>query len=81
MTDEPEEPHIPLEPFPVHRPDSPFPPLGESVAAPVHLLITGVFALANWPADWRDLLPAGLRPRALGARVRPVAPSVVQHRV
>lgn len=34
MSDEPEEPPVPLEPFPVHRPDSPFPPLAESVAAP-----------------------------------------------
>ncbi len=33
MSDEPEEPPVPLEPFPVHRPDSPFPPLAESVAA------------------------------------------------
>jgi hypothetical protein len=48
-------------------------PFGESVAAPVHLLITAAFALANWPADWRDLLPAGRRPGALGARVRSVA--------
>jgi hypothetical protein len=35
-------------------------PFGESVAAPVHLVVTAVFALANWPSDWRDLLPAGL---------------------
>ena len=34
MTDEPEEPPIPLEPFPVHDAGSPFPPLAESVAAP-----------------------------------------------
>lgn len=30
--------------------------LSESLAAPVHLVITAVFALANWPADWRQLL-------------------------
>ena len=41
MTDEPEDPPIPLEPFPVHRPESPFPPLGESLAAP-----------ADPPSDW-----------------------------
>ncbi|GAA1280023.1 hypothetical protein Psi02_73320 [Planotetraspora silvatica] len=30
-------------------------------AAPAHLVIMGILALANWPADWRDLLraPAG----------------------
>ncbi|WP_211267003.1 DoxX family protein [Nonomuraea candida] len=36
----------------------------ESVAAPVHLVIMGVLALANWPADWRDVL----RPSAPPAR-------------
>jgi len=41
MTDEPEDPPIPLAPFPVHRPDSPFPPLAESVAAP-----------PDPPSDW-----------------------------
>ena len=34
MTNERDDPPIPLEPFPVHRPESPFPPLAESVAAP-----------------------------------------------
>jgi uncharacterized membrane protein YphA (DoxX/SURF4 family) len=47
-------------------------PFGESVAAPVHLVITAAFALANWPADWRELLPVGRLSRALGARVQPV---------
>ena len=37
---------------------------GESIAAPTHLVIAGVLALANWPADWRDLLPASIRPAA-----------------
>lgn len=32
----------------------------ESFAAPTHLIIMGVLALANWPAHWKDLL----RPRA-----------------
>ena len=31
MTDERDPPEIPLEPFPVHRPESPFPPLYESL--------------------------------------------------
>ncbi|MFA1537853.1 DoxX family protein [Actinomadura monticuli] len=31
-------------------------PAAESWAAPTHLVIMGVLALANWPADWRDLL-------------------------
>ncbi|WP_412538394.1 DoxX family protein [Longispora sp. K20-0274] len=35
----------------------------ESVMAPVHLVIMMGIALANWPADWRDLLRA--RPAAL----------------
>jgi|GEM_PF-2166414 len=32
-------------------------PLYEEISAPVHLVILGMVALANWPADWRDLLP------------------------
>jgi hypothetical protein len=35
--------------------------LTESWAAPTHLVITGALALANWPADWRDLLRAPTR--------------------
>ena len=31
-------------------------PAVESWAAPTHFVIMGVIALANWPADWRDLL-------------------------
>lgn len=34
MTDERDPPDIPLEPFPVHRPESPFPPLYESLPPP-----------------------------------------------
>ncbi|TCO48843.1 DoxX family protein [Actinocrispum wychmicini] len=34
--------------------------LYESVSAPLHLLIMIVVALANWPADWRDLLRPGI---------------------
>lgn len=31
-------------------------PLGESLSAPIHLLITGVIALVNWPERWQGLL-------------------------
>lgn len=31
----------------------------ERLAAPTMLLISAVIALANWPADWRDLLRTG----------------------
>ncbi|MFF8381519.1 DoxX family protein [Streptomyces sp. NPDC015661] len=31
-------------------------PAVESWAAPTHLVIMGILALANWPGDWRDLL-------------------------
>jgi hypothetical protein len=40
-------------------------PLSESLAAPIHLVIAIVIALANWPADWRHLLrPARPAPEA-----------------
>ncbi|MER6256924.1 DoxX family protein [Streptomyces sp. NPDC001584] len=39
-------------------------PAVESWAAPAHLLIMGILALANWPADWRDLLRAPAAPAA-----------------
>jgi len=42
MTDERDPPEIPLEPFPVHRPESPFPPLYESLPPPP----------ADPPSDW-----------------------------
>lgn len=31
-------------------------PLGESLSAPIHLLITAVIALLNWPDQWQRLL-------------------------
>ncbi|MFJ3769517.1 DoxX family protein [Streptomyces sp. NPDC090082] len=31
-------------------------PAVESWAAPTHLVVMGILALAHWPADWRDLL-------------------------
>jgi hypothetical protein len=34
-------------------------PLYESFAAPTHLMIMALIALANWPADWRQLLRPG----------------------
>jgi len=37
-------------------------PLGEAMAAPIHLIVAFVIVLANWPADWKDLL-APVRPR------------------
>lgn len=33
-------------------------PLVESWAAPTLLVVTGILALVNWPADWRDVLRA-----------------------
>lgn len=38
--------------------------LVESWAAPTYLIFSGIFALANWPADWRDLLRAATPPAA-----------------
>ncbi|MFC9588766.1 DoxX family protein [Streptomyces sp. NPDC056944] len=43
-------------------------PAVESWAAPTHLLITGLIALAHWPADWRDLVRAPAAPAARTAR-------------
>ena len=49
MTDERDPPPPPpLEPFPVHRPESPFPPLAESVAAPE----------PDPPSDWIETADA-----------------------
>lgn len=42
MNDERDPPEIPLEPFPVHRPESPFPPLYESLSPGV----------GDPPGDW-----------------------------
>lgn len=36
-------------------------PLGQAIAAPIHLVVAFVIVLANWPADWKDLL-APVRP-------------------
>jgi len=49
MTNYRDEPPIPLEPFPVHQPESPFPPLAESVAAA---------AEPDPPSDWIETADA-----------------------
>ncbi|SEG24638.1 DoxX-like family protein [Nonomuraea solani] len=46
--------------------------LSESWAAPTHLVIACVIALANWPADWRDLLRAATPRAATDGVPRPV---------
>jgi uncharacterized membrane protein YphA (DoxX/SURF4 family) len=35
--------------------------LSDSIAAPIQLVLAGVVALANWPADWREPFAAGRR--------------------
>jgi uncharacterized membrane protein YphA (DoxX/SURF4 family) len=42
-------------------------PVTESWAAPTYLVISGILALVNWPADWRDVVP-GATPTAVRAR-------------
>ncbi|MFD0277871.1 hypothetical protein ACFVHB_28735 [Kitasatospora sp. NPDC127111] len=37
-------------------------PAAESRAAPAHLVIMGILALADWPADRRDLVRAPALP-------------------
>lgn len=70
MTDERDPPDVPLEPFPVHRSDSPFPPLAESVAPPP----------ADPPSDWIETADAHDLPTrenalaALGRFAFPPAP-------
>ncbi|HYC98112.1 hypothetical protein [Brevundimonas sp.] len=73
MTDEPEDPNTPLEPFPAHRPDSPFPPLAESLAAETP-------DRADPPSDWIETANAHDLPTrenalvALGRFAFPPAP-------
>lgn len=70
MTDERDPPEIPLEPFPVHRPESPFPPLYESLPPPP----------PDPPSDWiqsadaHDLPTRENRLAALGRFAFPPAP-------
>ncbi len=42
--------------------------LFESFAAPTHLIIMGLIALTNWPADWRDVLRAPTFPAVRAPR-------------
>ena len=75
MTDERDPPEIPLEPFPVHRPESPFPPLNESLPSGP----AGSYGGWNQNADAHDLAVAhnaGLENRlvALGRFAFPPAP-------
>ncbi|MFN3668307.1 MAG: hypothetical protein ACK4VY_03295 [Brevundimonas sp.] len=70
MTDERDPPPIPLEPFPVHRPESPFPPLYESLPP----------TPADPPSDWiqsadaHDLPTRENRLATLGRFAFPPAP-------
>jgi hypothetical protein len=32
-------------------------PFWQGTSAPIHLVIMMIVALANWPADWRDVVP------------------------
>lgn len=47
-------------------------PLYQEVSAPIHLVIMTVVALANWPADWRDLINPQRDNGAAPTRVRSV---------
>ena len=70
MNDERDPPEIPLEPFPVHRQESPFPPLNE----------TGIRNAGDPPSDWNqaadahDLPTRENRLAALGRFAFPPAP-------
>ena len=70
MNDHRDPPEIPLEPFPVHRPESPFPPLYESLPP----------GPADPPSDWiqsadaHDLPTRENRLAALGRFAFPPAP-------
>ena len=69
MTDDPEAPPIPLEPFPTAQGEAPFPPLGESLPAP-----------PDPPSDWIESADAHDLPTrenalvALGRFAFPPAP-------
>lgn len=69
----PEEPHVPLEPFPTHRPESPFPPLYESLPPPQE-------PPPDPPSDWIETADAHDLPTrenalvALGRFAFPPAP-------
>lgn len=70
MTDERDPPEIPLEPFPVHRPESPFPPLYESLPPGPGDPVSDW----NQNADAHDLPTRENRLAALGRFAFPPAP-------
>ncbi|MGP3936853.1 DoxX family protein [Nonomuraea sp. KM88] len=47
-------------------------PLYEEVSAPIHLVLTAMAALANWPSDWKDLIRPQRDSSAAPSRVRGV---------
>jgi DoxX-like family len=46
--------------------------LANSIAAPIELILSGIAALTQWPADWRD-------PLAFGSKKPGGVPGVAQH--
>jgi len=70
MTDERDPPEIPLEPFPVYRPESPFPPLDDGLSSGV----SDPCSDGNQPADAHDLPTRENRLVALGRFAFPPAP-------
>jgi len=42
--------------------------VGDSISAPIHLLLSAIIALANWPASWREplTLQGGKQGRQVG---------------
>jgi hypothetical protein len=70
MTDERDPPEIPLEPFPVYRPESPFPPLDDGLSS----WVSDPCSDGNQPADAHDLPTRENRLVALGRFAFPPAP-------
>lgn len=38
--------------------------IGQSISAPIHLVLSGIVVLAYWPADWKQPLTLGRRAEA-----------------
>ncbi|MEY4240435.1 MAG: hypothetical protein RJA14_131 [Pseudomonadota bacterium] len=70
MTDERDPPEIPLEPFPVYRPESPFPPLDDGLSSSAR----DPSSDGNQPANAYDLPTRENRLVALGRFAFPPAP-------
>jgi hypothetical protein len=70
MTDDRDPPEIPLEPFPVYRQESPFPPLDDGLSSGV----SDPCSDGNQPADAHDLPTRENRLVALGRFAFPPAP-------